>query len=162
MSATAPELPELPANAFAKADPSPDTAFYRQPRFVAHIDPGAIAAVTRLYREVLPPGGVLLDLMGSWISHLPDEVSYAEVIGHGMNADELAANPRLDPAIPPPSAPRDAAGQASCGASSCGRRTTTGTTSAVARGPGTAGGAAATGGRWDSSAPAIMCEATHW
>ena len=96
MSATAPELPELPANAFAKADPSPDTAFYRQPRFVAHIDPGAIAAVTRLYREVLPPGGVLLDLMGSWISHLPDEVSYAEVIGHGMNAEELAANPRYD------------------------------------------------------------------
>ena len=96
MSATAPELPELPANAFAKADPSPDTAFYRQPRFVAHIDPGAIAAVTRLYREVLPPGGVLLDLMGSWISHLPNDVAFAEVVGHGMNAEELAANPRLD------------------------------------------------------------------
>ena len=96
MSATVPELPELPANAFAKADSSPDAAFYRQPRFVAHIDSGAIAAVTRLYREVLPPGGVLLDLMGSWISHLPDDVCYAEVIGHGMNAEELAANPRYD------------------------------------------------------------------
>ena len=89
-------LPELPAGAFAKADPSPDTLFYRQPRFVAHIDDGAIAAVTRLYRETLPPGGVLLDLMGSWISHLPDDVQYAEVIGHGMNAAELAANPRYD------------------------------------------------------------------
>ena len=93
MSAT---LPELPAGAFAKADPSPDALFYRQPRFVAHIDDGAIAAVTRLYREALPPGGVLLDLMGSWISHLPDDVQYAEVIGHGMNAEELAANPRYD------------------------------------------------------------------
>ena len=94
MSAALPELPELPPNAFTKADQAPDTLFYQQPRFVAHIDDGAIAAVTRLYREVLPPGGVLLDLMGSWISHLPDDVAYAEVIGHGMNAKELAANPR--------------------------------------------------------------------
>ena len=96
MSAAPPELPELPARAFDKADPASDTLFYRQPCFVAHIDPDAIAAVTRLYREVLPPGGVVLDLMGSWISHLPDDISYAEVIGHGMNAEELAANPRYD------------------------------------------------------------------
>ncbi len=33
--------------------------------------------------------------MSSWVSHLPD-VAYGEVIGHGMNAEELAANPRLD------------------------------------------------------------------
>ena len=33
--------------------------------------------------------------MSSWVSHLPDEVTYAEVIGHGMNAEELNANPRL-------------------------------------------------------------------
>jgi SAM-dependent methyltransferase len=30
------------------------------------------------------------------VGHLPDEMSYAQVIGHGMNASELAANPRLD------------------------------------------------------------------
>jgi len=88
-------LPELPAAAFRKADPSPDALFYRAPRFVAHIDVGAIAAVTALYREVLPPGGRVLDLMSSWISHLPEEAAYAEVVGHGMNAEELAANPRL-------------------------------------------------------------------
>jgi len=33
--------------------------------------------------------------MSSWVSHLPPEIDYAEVIGHGMNAAELAANPRL-------------------------------------------------------------------
>jgi SAM-dependent methyltransferase len=33
--------------------------------------------------------------MSSWVSHLPPEIAYAEVIGHGMNASELAANPRL-------------------------------------------------------------------
>ena len=35
-----------------------------------------------------------MDLMGSWVSHLPDDVAYTEVIGHGMNAQELATNPR--------------------------------------------------------------------
>ena len=89
-------FPELPAGAFAKADSSPDTRFYTQARLVTHIDDAAIAAVTALYRELLPQGGVVLDLMSSWVSHLPDDVAYAEVVGHGMNAAELAANPRLD------------------------------------------------------------------
>lgn len=89
-------FPELPRDVFAKADPSPDVRFYAQARLVTHIDEAAVAAVTQLYREVLPPGGVILDLMSSWVSHLPDDVTYAEVIGHGMNAQELAANPRLD------------------------------------------------------------------
>lgn len=86
----------LPKRAFEKADPSPDLEFYAQPRLVTHIDAGAIAAVTALYRETVPAGGIVLDLMSSWISHLPRDVSYSEVIGHGMNASELAANPRLD------------------------------------------------------------------
>src|SRR4029077_13626033 len=64
-------------------------------RLVCHIDDGAIAALTEFYRVALPAGGVLLDLMSSWVSHLPPEIDYAEVIGHGMNATELAANPRL-------------------------------------------------------------------
>jgi SAM-dependent methyltransferase len=89
------QLPGLPAAAFDKEDSSPDAAFYGFPRFVTHIDAGAIAAVTRLYREMLPPGGAVLDLMSSWVSHLPDDVAYASVVGHGMNAVELAANPRL-------------------------------------------------------------------
>ena len=89
------QLPELPEAAFDKMDPSPDAEFYAFPRFVTHIDEGAIAAVTQIYRERLPPGGAVLDLMSSWVSHLPDEIAYAPVVGHGMNAEELAANPRL-------------------------------------------------------------------
>lgn len=114
-----PVLPELPSGAFRKADTTPDPLFYEVPRFVAHIDDAAIAAVTGLYCEVLPPGGVILDLMSSWISHLPDDVAYAEVIGHGLNAEELAANPRLthsfvqdlniDPRLPLADASLDAA-----------------------------------------------------
>jgi hypothetical protein len=89
------QLPGLPEAAFEKMDPSPDAEFYSFPRFVTHIDDGAIAVVTQAYRERLPAGGKVLDLMSSWVSHLPDEVAYASVVGHGMNQEELAANPRL-------------------------------------------------------------------
>jgi SAM-dependent methyltransferase len=92
---TVEQLPGLPEAAFARFDPSPDAAFYAEPRFVTHIDDGAIAVVTQAYREHLPPGGSVLDLMSSWVSHLPSDVVYASVVGHGMNAAELAANPRL-------------------------------------------------------------------
>jgi len=109
----------LPQGAFTKIDTEEDEAFYEPPRLVHHIDDGAIAALTQFYRGVLPAGGILLDLMSSWVSHLPAEVSYAEVIGHGMNPAELAANPRLsrwfvqnlnrDTTLPLPEASIDAA-----------------------------------------------------
>ena len=89
------EFPSLPAGAFNKEDSHDDAVFYDAPRLVTHIDDAAIAALTDFYREVLPPNGVLLDLMSSWVSHLPDDVSYQEVIGHGMNREELVANPRF-------------------------------------------------------------------
>jgi len=63
---------------------------------VRHIDDAAIAAVTNLYREILPAGGAILDLMSGWVSHLPPEVSYARVVGVGLSACELAENPFLD------------------------------------------------------------------
>ncbi|MEJ7659260.1 MAG: hypothetical protein WKG07_06340 [Hymenobacter sp.] len=43
---------------------------------MTHIDPAAVAAVTQLYRRFLPAGGAVLDLMSSWVSHLPAEVTY--------------------------------------------------------------------------------------
>ncbi len=88
--------PSLPNELFARVDEGDDAHFYQQPRLVAHIDPGTIAALTQYYREVLPPGGRVLDLMSSWISHLPPETSFESVAGLGMNADELAHNERLD------------------------------------------------------------------
>lgn len=86
----------LPPEAFRRYDESPDEEFYRLPRYVTHIDDRAIAAVTRLYREYFPPGGEILDLMSSWISHLPEDVEYRRVVGLGMNEQELRKNPRLD------------------------------------------------------------------
>lgn len=89
-------LPELPAGAFAKQDTGDDLAFYAPPRLVTHIDEGAVAALTAYYRALLPENKRVLDLMSSWVSHLPSDRTYAAVVGHGMNTEELAANPRLD------------------------------------------------------------------
>jgi SAM-dependent methyltransferase len=86
----------LATEAFRRYDESSDRLFYAQPRFVTHIDEPAIAAVTQLYRELFPPDGAILDLMSSWVSHLPPEIGYARVVGLGLNRDELAANPRLN------------------------------------------------------------------
>src|SRR5579863_733672 len=85
----------LPQSAFTKIDGEADELFYEEPRLVYHIDDNAVAALTDFYRAQLPKDAVLLDLMSSWVSHLPPETRYAEVIGLGMNAAELAANPRL-------------------------------------------------------------------
>jgi SAM-dependent methyltransferase len=85
----------LPEGAFTKIDAEEDEFFYEPTRLVCHIDDGAIAALTKFYCTTLPAGGVLVDLMSSWVSHLPPEIGYTQVIGHGMNAAELAANPRL-------------------------------------------------------------------
>ncbi len=89
-------MSSLPEEAFGRYDETPDEEFYLLPRFVTHIDDRAIAAVTQLYRELFPPGGEILDLMSSWVSHLPPEVAYHRVIGLGMNEAELRRNERLD------------------------------------------------------------------
>jgi SAM-dependent methyltransferase len=85
----------LPPDAYAREDESPDPGFYGFPRRVVHIDDGAIAALGRLYADVLPTGGRLLDLMSSWRSHLPADAQFREVVGLGMNAEEMGDNPQL-------------------------------------------------------------------
>ncbi len=85
----------FPPAAYTRHDETPDTEFYGYPRKVVHIDDGAIAALGRLYAEVLPAGGQLLDLMSSWRTHLPRDFRAGEVIGLGLNAEEMTDNPRL-------------------------------------------------------------------
>src|SRR5262245_50955432 len=109
----------LPARFFQRVDESEDGAFYAAPRFVNHIDDTTIAALTSAYRDLVPAGSRVLDLMSSWVSHLPADVAYARVVGQGMSEAELARNPRLDetlvrdlnrdPELPWPDASFDAA-----------------------------------------------------
>ena len=86
----------LPTRAFAKQDGGEDMEVYGSARFVFHIDDTAIAALTSLYAELLPFGGPVLDLMSSWVSHLPVGLSLDGVVGHGMNTKELESNHDLD------------------------------------------------------------------
>ena len=79
-----------------KLDPSDDRDFYAFPRFVTHVDEGFIQQLTDLYRHRLQPNTRILDLMSSWVSHLPDEIDFEHIEGHGLNSEELAKNPRLD------------------------------------------------------------------
>jgi SAM-dependent methyltransferase len=86
----------LPDYLFTRQDGSADELFYAEPRFVTHIDNETIEAITGYYRDHLKSGDAVLDLMSSWISHLPSEIAFSRVAGLGMNEEELAANPRLD------------------------------------------------------------------
>ena len=87
--------PDFPDNFFDRVDTSPDADFYREPRFVQHIDQVTIDALTDWYREFLLPATDVLDLMSSWVSHYPSDVILGRVAGLGMNAAELDRNPRL-------------------------------------------------------------------
>jgi SAM-dependent methyltransferase len=86
----------LPITAPAHLEIRPDAFAGSELMRARQIDAAAIAAVTELYREILPPGGAILDLMSGWVSHLPPEISYSRVVGVGLNSRELAENPFLD------------------------------------------------------------------
>ena len=86
----------LPRSQRSKLDDTEDSLFYNLPRLVTHVDSNFITQLTNLYRERLKTNSDILDLMSSWVSHLPEDVPFARVEGHGMNEEELAKNPRLD------------------------------------------------------------------
>lgn len=79
-----------------KSDICDDEIFYQQPRFVHHLSYSFRYRLTSLYSEYLLNHHIILDLMSSWVSHLPSNISYKKVIGHGMNEAELSSNERLD------------------------------------------------------------------
>ena len=89
------EAAEFPPGFFDRQDETDDALFYSVPRLVVHIDLETIQALTKTYHQLLPSGGAILDLMSSWVSHLPEDVEFGRVSGLGMNEGELAKNPRL-------------------------------------------------------------------
>jgi hypothetical protein len=119
MQAAPRSLDHFAAAAFDRIDPTPDPRFYESPRYVVHIDDGAIAAVAALIERLASPRPRILDLLSSYRSHLPPYLAAREVFGIGLNAAEMAANPQLsrwmvqdlnvDPAIAVPDEPYDLA-----------------------------------------------------
>jgi len=87
---------QLASEQRTKLDNSDDALFYDYPRFVTHVDDRFIQQLTELYRQRLQPNTRILDLMSSWVSHLPEDMEFSHVEGHGLNAEELARNPRLN------------------------------------------------------------------
>lgn len=82
------------AAAFNRLDDRDDGLFYSEPRLVQHIDATAIGHITEVYGRHLSDGMRVLDLMSSWVSHLPDELDLS-VTGLGLNAAELERNAQL-------------------------------------------------------------------
>ena len=80
----------------SKIDISDDKIFYNQARYVHHLSLSFRDRLTSLYTEYLYDHYIILDLMSSWVSHLPNNIKYKKIIGHGMNESELSANNRLD------------------------------------------------------------------
>ncbi len=81
--------------ALGRLDSRADEVFYARPRLVHHLDRHCRDQIERLYGALLPPGGQVLDLMSSWVSHLDRCDPSCRVTGLGMNRTELEANPRL-------------------------------------------------------------------
>ena len=79
---------------FRRDDDRPDHLFYEQPRLVQHLDSTCRAEIERQYGRLIAPGAQVLDLMGSWTSHLPAELSLGGLTVLGLNGEELRANPR--------------------------------------------------------------------
>ena len=79
---------------FARRDENSDRHFYRMPRMVQHLDSCALTLISAEYGRLLPQKGDILDLMGSWDSHLPENLAVGSLTVLGMNEEELAKNPR--------------------------------------------------------------------
>ena len=82
---------------FKRMDDRPDQLFYAEPRRVNHIDAGALHQLRKLYKELLPVGGNVLDLMASYHSHLPEDIGH--VMGLGLNKTELLENEQIDKTV---------------------------------------------------------------
>ena len=82
-------------HAFVRQDAREDSVFYSAPRLVNHLDHLALSHLSEIYRRFMRADMHILDLMSSWVSHLPPQPVAAQVIGLGMDAEELAVNPQL-------------------------------------------------------------------
>jgi len=84
-------------DAFIRKDETNDSKFYKTDRFVHHLDSGAMNTVKKLIEQlVIENQPVILDLMSSWDSHIPDSLKPSKVIGLGLNENELMRNISLD------------------------------------------------------------------
>ena len=104
--------------AFSRMDETNDKGFYETDRFISHLDSVALATVEHIVSSLITEKNpVILDLMAGWDSHIPESVNASEVVGLGLNENELKQNKQLtrhvihdlnqDPHLPFPDAAFD-------------------------------------------------------
>jgi FKBP-type peptidyl-prolyl cis-trans isomerase 2 len=80
---------------FERTNEQADSLFYDSPRLVHHLDQTAREMVTDIYKRLVKENDRVLDLMSSWVSHLPETMRYERVSGLGLNRAELQQNHQL-------------------------------------------------------------------
>ena len=78
-----------------RQDVANDAVFYSQPRLVQHIDAWARGTISQWYAAAFAEHAEVLDLMSSWVTHIPLARDDLHVDGLGMNEYELSSNTRL-------------------------------------------------------------------
>jgi len=92
--------PIFVTDAFSRLDESDDSEFYSRDRFVSHLDSLALSTVEELIGTlVVEKDPAVLDLMAGWDSHIPAGLRASEVVGHGLNENELRKNKALSEAV---------------------------------------------------------------
>jgi SAM-dependent methyltransferase len=88
--------PIFSRDAFSRLDPSDDASFYAKDRFVSHLDKVALSTVEHLIGSlIVEDQPAILDLMAGWDSHIPEALTPSEVVGLGLNENELKENAGL-------------------------------------------------------------------
>jgi SAM-dependent methyltransferase len=77
----------------SKLERASDSSFYSRPNMITHTDDTFVSRLTQLYDDIIPEDSLILDIMSSHVSHLPETKAFARVDVHGMNLEELNANP---------------------------------------------------------------------
>ena len=85
----------LAASLLSDQTRAPIQIFYKEPRLVHHIDDTAIEIVANTNGRFLRDDMRVLDLMGSWQTYIPEKLVLKELVGIGLNGEELKANRRL-------------------------------------------------------------------
>jgi SAM-dependent methyltransferase len=89
--------PIFKEDSFTRVDSTDDIVFYKKDRLVNHLDDRALATVRSIIGSlVIEENSRILDLMAGWDSHIPDHIHPAEVIGLGLNENELRINKSLN------------------------------------------------------------------
>jgi len=94
------ELLSSSSVSFSRLDSSNDFIFYKDARFVEHVDDNAVSIMQDyITNQVLKPNMDVLDLCSSWTSHVTtqtkDTLQLKRFAGLGMNEQELKNNPIL-------------------------------------------------------------------